>query len=80
MHGATRLECIKGLDIELEISNRHKIIDKLCFFHGDDPSAQLEAGKQKGGNYVYPICPIKATQTYSLHTLFSSDVQTLEIK
>ena len=80
LHSATRLECIKGLDIELEISNRHKIIDKLCFFHGDDPSAQLEAGKQKGGNYFYPICPIKATQTYSLQTLFSSDVQTLEMK
>ena len=80
LHSATRLECIKGLDIELEISNRHKIIDKLCFFHGDDPSAQLEAGKQKGGNYFYPICPIKATQTYSLQTLFSVEVETLEMK
>ena len=54
---------MKGLDIKLEISNGHKIIDKLRFFLGDDPIAQLEAGKQKGGNYVCPTCPIKATQT-----------------
>ena len=27
LHSATRLECIKGLDIMLEISNGHKIID-----------------------------------------------------
>ena len=80
LHSATRLECIKGLDLELEISNGHKIIDKLRFFHGDDPSAQLEAGKQKGGNYFCPICPIKATQTYSLRTLFSAEVETLEMK
>ena len=77
LHSATRLECIEGLDIELEISNGHKIIDKLCFFHGDDPSAQLETGKQKGGNYFCPICPIKATQTYSLQTPFSADEETL---
>ena len=80
LHSSTRLECIKGLDIELEISNGHKFIDKLRFFHGDDPSAQLEAGKQKGGNYFCPICPIKATQTYSLRTLFSAEVETLEMK
>ena len=41
----TRLEYIKGLDIELEISNGRKTIEKLRFFHEDDPSAQLEAGK-----------------------------------
>ena len=63
LHSATRLEFIKGLDLELEISNGCKIVDKLRFFHGDDPSAQLKAGKQKGGNYFFPICPIKATQT-----------------
>ena len=80
LHSATRLECVKGLDTELEISNGHKIIDKLCFFHGDDPSAQIEAGKQKGGNYFCPICPIKPTQTYSLQTLFSADAETLEMK
>ena len=79
LHSSTRLECIKGLDIELEISNGHKIIDKLRFFHGDDPSAQLETGKQKGGNYFCPICPIKATQTYSPQILFSADVETPEM-
>ena len=41
----TRLEYVKGLDIELEISNGRKTIEKLRFFHEDDPSAQLEAGK-----------------------------------
>ena len=80
LHSSTRLECIKGLDTELEISNGHKFIDKLRFFHGDDPSAQLETGKQKGGNYFCPICPIKATQTYSLRTLFSAEVERLEMK
>ena len=80
LHSATRLECMKGLDVELEISNGHKIRDKLCFFHEDDPSAQLEAGKQKGDNYFCPICPIKATQTYGLQTLFSAEVETLEMK
>ena len=80
LHSSTRLECIKGLDIELEISNGHKVIHKLRFFHGDDPSTQLEAGKQKGGNYFCPLCPIKATQTYSLQTLFSAEVETLEMK
>ena len=52
----------------------------MRLFHGDDPSAHLEAGKQKGGNYFCPICPIKATQTYSLQTLFSTDIETLEMK
>ena len=65
LHSSTRLECIKGLDIELEISNGHKIIDKLCFFHEDDPRAKREAGKQKGGNYFCLICPIRAKQIYS---------------
>ena len=80
LHSARRLECIKGLEIELEISNGYKIIDKLLFFPGDDPSAHFETGKQKGGNYFGPICPIIATQTYSLQTLFSADVETLEMK
>ena len=52
----------------------------MRFFHRDDPSALLEAGKQKGGNYFFPICPIKATQTYSLQILFSADVETFEMK
>ena len=41
----SRLECIQGLDIEFEISNRHKMIDMLYLFHGDNLSVQLEAGK-----------------------------------
>ena len=41
----TKLQYIKGLDIELEISNGRKTIEKLRFFHGDDSGAQLEAGK-----------------------------------
>ena len=45
LHSGTRLEYIKELDIELEISNGRKTIDKLRFFHGDNPNAQLEAGK-----------------------------------
>ena len=45
LHSARRLECIKGLEIELEISNGYKIIDKLLFFPGDDPSAHFETGK-----------------------------------
>ena len=52
----------------------------MRFFYGDDPSAQLEAGKQKRGNYFCPIYPIKSTQTYSLLNLFSAEVETLEIK
>ena len=79
LHSTTRLECIKGLHIELQISNGQKIIDNLRFLHGDDPSAQ-KVGKQKEGNNFCPICPIKATQTYSLQTLFSADVETLEMK
>ena len=80
LHSATRTECIKELDIELKISNGHKVMDKLDFFHGDDPITQLEAGKQKRGHYFCPICPIKATQTYNLQTLFSAEVETLEMK
>ena len=57
-----------------------KIIEKLHFFHADDSSAQPEAGKQKGGNYFCPIWTIKTTQTYSLQTLCSTDVETLETK
>ena len=55
LHSATRLECIEGLEIEFNILNESKIIDKLHFFHADDLSAQPEAGKQKGGNYFCPI-------------------------
>ena len=69
LHSDTRLECIKGLDIQLDISNGHKIINKLRFFHANEPSAQRKACKQKGGNYFCLICPIKATQTNSLPTL-----------
>ena len=52
----------------------------MRFFHGDDPSVQLEAGKQKGGDYFCPIFPIKATQIYSLQAIFSAEIETLEMK
>ena len=76
----SRLECIQGLDSEFEISNRHKMIDVLHFFHGDNLSVQLEAGKQNEGNYFCPICPIKARHINSLLILVSADVETLQMK
>ena len=32
----------------------------MRFFKGDGPSAQFEAGQQKGGNYFYWVCDIHA--------------------
>ena len=47
LHSSTRLECIKGLEIELDISNGHKIIDKLRFFMEMTPAHNLMLGNKK---------------------------------
>ena len=72
--------CIQDITSEIELPHGRKLIDKLRFFHGDDPSAQLEAGHQKGGNYFCPTCTIKATETYCLHKFYRTDVETLKMK
>ena len=80
LHSATRLACIQDITSEIELPHGRKLIDKIRFFHGDNPSAQLEAGHQKGGNYFCPTCPIKATETYCLQKCYRTDVETLKMK
>ena len=80
LHSDTRLACIQDITSKIELPHGRKLIDKLRFFHGDDPSAQLETGYQKGGNYFCPICPIKATEAYCLQKFYRTDVEPLKMK
>ena len=80
LHSAKRLLCIQNITSEIELQHRRKLIDKLKFFHGDDPSAQLEADHQKGGNYFCPTCTIKATEAYCLDKFYRVDVETLKMQ
>ena len=64
----------------LTLTSGRVIKDKIRFFHGDHPSAQLEAGHQKGGNYFCPSCPIKANLTADLEAAYRFPIDSLASK
>ena len=47
-------------------SNGVLINDVMKIFKGDDPTAQLEAGHQKSGDYFCWLCPIEAAATKNI--------------
>ena len=59
LHSATRLACIQDITSEIELPHGRKLIDNLRFFHGDDPSAQLEVSHQKGETTFAPLDLLK---------------------
>ena len=51
MYSETRLEDVRQLDIQLLSRQNARIKDVCRFFHGDQPSQEVEAGEQIGGGY-----------------------------
>lgn len=51
-----RKECLKELTLKLTTQDGIEITDRLFFFLGDKPAAQLERGTQQGGYYKCGSC------------------------
>ena len=60
MYVDTRTEDLMELRQPITTENGIQIVDTLRFFKGDGPSAQFEAGQQKGGGYFCWSCEVNA--------------------
>ena len=82
----TRVDDLNGTKIGLklcEIEEKYENIvlrDIMRFFHGDGPSAALEAGNQKGGYYFCPSCDVHLCQTDNIAYCYQQKTRSLAEK
>ena len=59
MYNEPRSDSLLDMDSTIITTSNHEVTDIVCFFHGDAPVRQFEAGNNRGGN-----CPCTACQTH----------------
>ena len=57
----SRRECLLSLSLELQTKSGIPVTDVMCFFHGDGPAVQFEAGNKIGGYYSCVGCDAHST-------------------
>ncbi len=66
----TRVDCLEELSDPTIKTTCIPVADKMRFFHGDSPSCQYKAGKQKCGNFYCAVCGANAHRVHELDYAF----------
>ena len=77
MYGEERLEDILKLQEQISTESGIIVKDILRIFKGDKPACQLEAGQQKGGDYLCWLCGINATWVPNMYHAFNLPIYSL---